>query len=215
MHSPSQLCPQTFLHDLTLLKIRLAPSPRSPWLAAHPHIYVCLLSVFRSPLNCALAGQTHSTRPKTHREKVIKFPHLCQTYKAWSSLALQGSYAVAQSKMLELVNMSYNIIIRLWGTVKHKSWECPGTECLPSWWSYLNVCYIYIHTLHINTYIYVYTYIFFETTQLEIFRKLFHEEVDTTFLNQLIMTIFLIGPTMDHVSWRMKTGHNTLAPSTG
>jgi len=82
VHSPSQLCPQTFLHDLTLLKIRLAPSPRSPWLAAHPHIYVCLLSVFRSPLNCALAGQTHSTRPKTHREKVIKFPHLCQTYKA-------------------------------------------------------------------------------------------------------------------------------------
>lgn len=144
MHSPSQLCPQTFLHDLTLLKIRLAPSPRSPWLAAHPHIYVCLLSVFRSPLNCALAGQTHSTRPKTQREKVIKFPHLCQTYKASSSLALRGSYAVAQSKMLELVNMSYSIIIRLWGSDTHRSWEGPGTERLPSQWSCLNAQHVYI-----------------------------------------------------------------------
>lgn len=153
MHSPSQLCPQTFLHDLTLLKIRLAPSPRSPWLAAHPHIYVCLLSVFRSPLNCALAGQTHSTRPKTQREKVIKFPHLCQTCKTWSSLALWGSYAVAQSKMLELVNMSYNIIIRLWGTDTHKSWEGPGTDSLPSWWSCLNTLFFFF---------------FFETIQLEL-----------------------------------------------
>lgn len=149
MHSPSQLCPQTFLHDLTLLKISLAPSPRSPWPAAHPHISVCLLSVFRSPLNCALAGQTHSTRPKTQREEVIKFPHLCQTYKAPSSPALRGSSAVARSEMLELVNMSYNILTRLWATDRHKSWEGPGTERPPSWWSCLNALF------------------FLETTQLE------------------------------------------------
>jgi len=89
------------------------PIPRSPWLTAHPHIYVCLLSVFRSPLNCALASQTPSPCPETQREWVIKFPH--QTARALHSWALQRSCAVAQSKMLGLVNMSYNIIICLWG----------------------------------------------------------------------------------------------------
>lgn len=117
MHSPSQLCPQTFLHDLTLLKIRPAPSPRSAWLPAHPHISVCLLSVFRSPLNCALAGQTHSARPKTQRGKVIEFPHLCQTHGA--ARARAGKRCSRTSEMLQLVNVSSRVVPGPWGTLGH------------------------------------------------------------------------------------------------
>lgn len=76
------LCPEHSFTTFPCFKSdRPLPSPRSSWLPAHPHIYVCLLSVFRSPLNCVLAGQTHSTRPKTRQEKVIEFPRSCQMHK--------------------------------------------------------------------------------------------------------------------------------------
>lgn len=134
LHSPSQLCPHAFLHDLTLLKTRAAPSPAQPG-CLPIHTRLSAAPCLQKPINCALAGQTHSARPKTRREEVIKFPHLRQTSKAPSSLAVRGSDAVAQSKMLELVNMSYNILTRPRGADAHRSWEGPGPERLPSWWT--------------------------------------------------------------------------------
>lgn len=88
--SPHRLPPKSSFvlkHSFTTfprLQIRQAPPPPPGHPGCLPiHTFnVCLLSVFRSPLNCVLAGQTYSTRPKTRRgEKVIEFPPSCQTHR--------------------------------------------------------------------------------------------------------------------------------------
>lgn len=56
-------------------------------------------------------------------------------------LSLQRSYAVAPRKMLGLVNMSYNIIICLWGMVKYRGWADPELQRLAFLWSCLNAHY--------------------------------------------------------------------------
>lgn len=83
---------RTFLLQTVLsLSIPSQPSPiwdqctphlSLRWPSARTHICVCLLSVFRGPLNSALAGPDTLTSPlrPTERRKVIRFPYPCQTH---------------------------------------------------------------------------------------------------------------------------------------
>lgn len=89
--SPSVCSIRTFLLQTVLsLSIPSQPSPIwdqcAPrlslcWPSARTHICVCLLSVFRGPLNSALAGPDTLTSPlrPTEWRKVIRFPYPCQT----------------------------------------------------------------------------------------------------------------------------------------
>lgn len=89
---PSQVLSWNIPSRPSQLQIRQAPPPppgHPGWLPIHT-FNVCLLSVFRSPLNGVLAGQTYSTRPKTRQEeKVIEFPTSCQTHR--KSLEFSGA----------------------------------------------------------------------------------------------------------------------------
>lgn len=90
-------CPSVCLFRTFLLQTVLSlsiPSQPSPiwdqctprlslrWPSARTHICVCLLSVFRGPLNSALAGPDTLTSPlrPTEWRKVIRFPYPCQTH---------------------------------------------------------------------------------------------------------------------------------------
>lgn len=73
------------------------------------------------------------------REKGLSNSLIRQSKHAF--LSLQRSYAVAPGKMLGLVNMSYNIIICLWGMIKYRGWADLELQRLAFLWSCLNAHY--------------------------------------------------------------------------